>query len=36
MIKPSFYMLDIYLEKWITDPLIQVMLEVDTQTNELW
>ena len=29
-------MLDIYLEKWITDPLIQVMLEVDTQTNELW
>ena len=36
MIKPSFYMLDICLEKWITDPLIQVMLEVDTQTNELW
>ena len=29
-------MLDIYLEKWITDPLIQVMLEVDTQTNEFW
>ena len=29
-------MLDICLEKWITDPLIQVMREVDTQTNELW
>ena len=29
-------MLGICMEKWITDPLIQVMLEIDTQTNELW
>ena len=26
----------ICLEKWINDPLIQVMREIDTQTNELW
>ena len=26
----------ICLENWITDPLIQVMLEIDTKTNELW
>ena len=34
-------MLDIYLglfvwKKWITDPFIQVMREINTQTNELW
>ena len=29
-------MLGIYLEKWISDPLIQVIQEIDTQTNELW
>ena len=26
----------IFLEKWITYPLIQVMGEIDTQTNEPW
>ena len=26
----------ICLEKWINDLLIQVMREIDTQTNELW
>ena len=41
MAKLSLHMLDIYqglfcLEKWITNPLIQVMREIDTQTNEPW
>ena len=42
MIKPSlvlyaWYLLGaICLEKRITDQLIQVMRETDTQTNELW
>ena len=26
----------IFFEKWITNPLIQVMREIDTLTNELW
>ena len=39
--KFSFYMLlhllgAICLEKWISDPLIQVIQEIDTKINELW
>ena len=29
-------MLGICLEKWISDLLIQVIQEIDTQANEIW
>ena len=31
-----YYGLGVCLEKWISDPLIRMMREIDIQTNELW